>query len=147
MNRIPEECIEFFDKRKICVAEERGKKYELRNDSGFRIKKVKANFCLSQKAREKRCDYLFCVDDIKQPVVFFIELKGGDIVQAIRQVVDTVLFLKPGLENHVLNVRIIGSRNVPQIMNTPDYRKLASVIRPSSGTIKKATNYKMSESI
>ncbi len=76
MNLIPGECVEHNDKRKICVAEENGKKYQLFNKSSITIKKVKVDKCLQQKANEKRCDFLLEAQDLKR--VFFIELKGAD---------------------------------------------------------------------
>lgn len=147
MNLIPDKCVEFNDKRKFCIVEEKGKKYELKNDSEFQIRKVKINYCLAQSLNEKRCDYLLSADKINKPVAFFIELKGGDLIQAVKQLYDSIVYLKAEFENYIINARIVGSRDVPRFINTPEYRKLARIIEPSSGTIKRSTNKLMSENI
>jgi hypothetical protein len=147
MTLIPEKCIESNDKRKICIVEENGKKFELKNDSQFHIRKVKVNFCLAQRTNEKRCDYLISIDEIDRPIVFFIELKGGDLIQAVKQLYDSIIFLKDEFKSYILHARIIGSRDVPQFISTPSYRKLARIIEPSLGSIKRGTNNIMSETI
>ncbi|MEO6230972.1 MAG: hypothetical protein ABIP10_12645 [Ferruginibacter sp.] len=57
MSLILAKCVEFRDKRKICVVEENGKKYQLNNDSDIFIRKVKVDKCLPQSIGEKRCDF------------------------------------------------------------------------------------------
>ena len=48
MSLIFEECIEFKESRRVCVAYENGKKYQLNNVSGITIRKVKVDKCLDQ---------------------------------------------------------------------------------------------------
>jgi len=147
MSLILEKCIEFNKVRKICIAEENGKKFELINKSQFQIRKVKVDFCLNQLRNEKRCDYLMSIDKINKPVVFFIELKGGDLIKAVKQINDSIIYLKPEFNNYVINARMIGSRDVPQIIGNPEYRKLLRVTKLTSGTVRRNTNKIMSETI
>lgn len=147
MSLILGKCIEFNEARKICVAEENGKKFEIVNKSEFQIRKVKVNFCLDQLTNEKRCDYLMSIDKVRKPVVFFIELKGGDLVKAVKQLNDSITYLKAEFSIYIINARIIGSRDVPQIIGNPDYRKLLRVTKSTSGNIKRSTNKIMSEKI
>ncbi len=138
MSLIPTSCIEFKDKRKICVAFENGKKYELNNASGVTIRKVKVDKCLSQNVGEKRCDFLMDSDDLKR--VYFIELKGGDLNKAVKQIYSTILYLKVEFKGYRIEARIIGSRDVPGFKNIPDYKRLAGEILPTNGKIERGTN-------
>jgi hypothetical protein len=145
MSLIPEACVEFNDGRKICVAIEKGKRYELRNNSDFKIRKVKIDKCIAQDEGEKRCDYLFDLGDLKR--VYFIELKGGKLNTAVKQICSTVLYLKAEFRNYRMEARIIGSKDVPKFKNNFHYRKLASEIVPGGGTIERGTNNIYIESI
>lgn len=111
MSLIPSRCIEFDEKRKICIAFEKGKTYKLNNDSRYKIKKVKVDKCVDQKKGEKRCDYLMEIETIKK--IIFIELKGGDLVHALRQLYSTINYFKTEFSNYQIDARIIGSRDVP----------------------------------
>ncbi len=145
MNLIPEECVEYNDQRKICVAEENGKKYQLHNKSGITIKKVKVDKCLVQKVNEKRCDFL--IEGKEHKRVFFIELKGRDLIKAVNQIHSSIMYLKKEFDNYKIDARIVGSKDVPDIKITADYRKLAKEILPTKGTIERGTNNIYTESI
>ncbi|MDQ2862531.1 MAG: hypothetical protein M3R50_02570, partial [Bacteroidota bacterium] len=134
MSLILKKCIEFNEGRKICIAEENGKKFELINNSKFQVRKVKVDLCLSQLRHEKRCDYLLSLDKINNPIVFFIELKGGDLIKAVKQLNDSIIYLKAEFNHYIINARIIWSRDVPQIISNPDYRKLLRATKSTSGT-------------
>lgn len=122
MNLVPEECVEHNDRRKICVAEENGKKYQLNNKSGITIKKVKVDKCLEQKVNEKRCDFLIEAKELKR--VFFIELKGADLNKAVTQIHSSIVYLKSEFKNYKIDARIVGSKDVPDIKITANYRNL-----------------------
>lgn len=145
MSLILVKCIEFKDNRRICVAEENGKKYELRNDSEIPVRKIKVDKCLAQNEREKRCDFLMEVENLER--VYFIELKGGDLNKAVNQIYSTIIYLKKEFINYRIEARIVGSKDVPGFKNTPDYRKLATQVLPTGGTIERGTNYIYKESI
>lgn len=145
MSLIPEECIEFNERRRICVAYENGKRYELNNTSDIAIRKVKVDRCLAHDAGEKRCDFLMDTYELKR--VFFIELKGGDLNKAVNQIYLTIIFLKTEFKRYRINARIVGSRDVPGFNNTPDYKRLAKEVLPTNGTIERGTNNIYKESI
>ncbi len=92
MSLIPDECIEFNEERKICIAFEKGKTYRLNNNSNYKIRKVKVDNCITEAIREKRCDYLMEIKSIER--VIFIELKGGDLAHALRQLYSAIVSLK-----------------------------------------------------
>ena len=145
MNLIPDRCIEFNEKRKFCIASQNGKTYRLENNSNFDIKKIKIDGCLdAKKEGEKRCDYLMEIQQIAR--VIYIELKGGDLSHALKQIHSSVLHLKSEYENFQIDARIVGSRDVPGFINIPNYRKLAILIGPK-GKIGRSTNNFYSENI
>lgn len=145
MNLITDKCIEFDEERKICVAFEKGKTYRLNNNSGYKIRKVKVDKCIAQDMGEKRCDYLMEIKSIER--VIFIELKGGDLAHALRQLYSAITFLKKEFVNFQMDARIVGTRDVPGFIGLPDYLKLEKVIRAAKGKIERATNNIYSENI
>lgn len=147
MSLIRKECIDHCDTRKICVVEEKGKKYELKNNSGFEVRKIRVDKCLSQGTGEKRCDFLVSIDNDKLKRAIFIELKGGKLTDAVKQIYDTVVFLRPEFKGFVLDGRIIGSRDVPNIGNNPIFLKLRRELKVTGGDIDRATNGIYSENI
>jgi hypothetical protein len=147
MSLIPDRCIEFKGKRKVCVATENGKTYILNNLSGFVVRKVIVDGCLQQKEKERACDFLMSIDEQNNNVVYFIELKGGKLIDAIKQLHQTAVRLKDEFNNYTLNIRIVGSKDVPRIKLTPEYTKLVKLVDASNGKIKIATNKQFSENI
>ncbi|MDQ6842821.1 MAG: hypothetical protein M3Z92_00515 [Bacteroidota bacterium] len=145
MSLILAKCIEFTEERKICIAEENGKKYQLNNMSGIIIRKVRVDKCLGQEVGEKRCDFLMETQEMKR--VFFIELKGGDLNRALNQIHSTILYLKSEFKNYRIDARIVSSRDVPSLKINADYRKLAKEVLPTKGTIERGTNNIYIESI
>lgn len=145
MSLIPSKCIEFDEERKICIAFEKGKVYKLNNNSGYKIRKVKVDKCVEQKDGEKRCDYLMEIEKIKK--IIFIELKGGDLVHALRQLYFTIIYFKTQFGNYQIDARIIGSRDVPGFINTGEYIRLEKEIRSTKGSIERRTNNIYIESI
>lgn len=145
MSLILPQCIEYNEKRRVCIAEEKGKKYQLNNISNTTIKKIKIDNCLQQNAGEKRCDFLMEIGEHSR--VIFIELKGADLSSAIKQIYATILYLRNEFDGHRLDARIIGSKDVPGFINTPGYKSLAKQIKPTSGTIERSTNKLLIENI
>jgi hypothetical protein len=98
-----------------------------------------------QNEGEKRCDYLMSIEEKKR--VIFIELKGGGLSAAVKQLYDTIIYLKGEFKGYQIDARIVGRRDVPGISGTPDYRKLAREVNPTNGIIYRATNNIYSENI
>ena len=70
----------------------------------------------------------------------FIELKGGGLSDALKQLYATIIYLKEEFKGYRRDVRIVGSKDVPGFINLPDYRKLAKEVFPTGGTIERGTN-------
>ena len=147
MSLILDKCIEFNDKRKICTAAENGRKYELVNNSVYQIKKVIVDKCIEQKTGEKRCDFLFSINNDNLKRVIFLELKGGALSRALEQLYETINFLKDEFKGFNIDARIVGSRDVPNFKSIPAYKKLAILVGNNNGTLERATNNIMSEKI
>ncbi len=147
MNHIAEKCIEFNDRRQICVAVENSKTYELNNKTGHVVRKVKVDGCLLEGAGYRCCDYLMNIDEPAKKRVFFIELKGKKLLDACEQISDTISGLKNEFQDFRKDARIVGSKDVPNIKSDPKYKKLARVIKLSKGDIKISTNRFYSEII
>ncbi len=79
--------------------------------------------------------------------VILIELKGGDLVHALKQLYSTIIYLKSEFINYQIDARIVGSRDVPGFINTPYYIKLEKQIYPTKGKIGRGTNNIYTESI
>ncbi len=103
--------------------------------------------CLPQNIGEKRCDYLMSIEDKGFKRVFFIELKGGQLTDAIKQIYSTIIYLRSEFKGFRLDARIVGCGDVPGFINTPHYRKLRKEIHPTKGKIERATNKVYSEII
>ncbi len=147
MSKIPANCIEYNEKRKICIATEKGKTYTLNNISNCKARKVKVDKCLPQAKGEKRCDYLFNTDDEKLRRVIFIELKGSNLTIALKQLHTTIVYLKEDFKNYQIDERIVARRDTPGFKNLPDYFDLFKIIKPNNGTIIRATNNIYTETI
>lgn len=147
MSLIPDKCILHFDSRSECVAFEKGKTYKLLNASKYKIKKVRIDNCILQNEGQRRCDYLLSIDDDNIRKVFFVELKGERLIDAVKQIHSTITYLKEEFKGFQLEARIVGSKDVPNIKNNPHYLKLKKIVDSSGGNIKRATNKYYSETI
>lgn len=147
MSLIFDKCVEHYDNRNECVASENKKVYKLINESKFKIRKVRIDKCLPQGKGEKRCDYLMSVEEKNIKRVFFIELKGERLIDAVKQIRFTVIYLKQEFTDFRIDARIVGSKDVPGFINNPHYLKLKKEIHPTKGTIERATNKFYSETI
>jgi len=86
--------------------EEKGKKYEYKNNDGRTLIKCKVDGCMN--INNKKCDYLLIDDTCR--IAYFIELKGSDINQAIDQIENTICHIENKLKNYEIRIRIILSR-------------------------------------
>jgi hypothetical protein len=145
MSRILERCVKTNDARNFCVVSELGKVYRLENPDAKRIRVVRVDGCFQQNEGEGRCDYLMEVKELKR--VFFIELKGGGLIRACEQIYSTIIYLKAELKGYRIEARIVGSRDVTELKNTPEYKKLFREVQFNKGEIKRSTNKFYSENV
>jgi hypothetical protein len=140
MSVIAANCVEYRDERKLCVAVENGKKYELENRSGFTVRKVKIDKCVQMPEGCGRCDFLFSIDNMDKPAAYFVELKGVNTEDALKQLVETITFLKAEFVLYRLEARVVGRKSVPSGTSNPNYKRLLKQIDPTGGEILIRTN-------
>lgn len=135
---VPEECVS-----NSHVASEKGKKIELTLKQGVEVCRIKIDGCAVKSKSIQKCDFLFKVCQTNK--FYFVELKGQDVVTAVKQILSTVQELekKSGLKitNHE---GIIVSSTVPRATEHR-FRKLQEKMRKEHGLkITKAHNvYKL----
>jgi hypothetical protein len=133
--RFSQDCLEFFDKRSIINIEENKRKYIVKNTNKKDFTLYKIDDCVIIDGQ--RCDFLLLNCDENGLVAYFIELKGADLLHAIRQIDTTLTSLLDDLKDYkVINVRIVLSKvNAPNLRSS-EYIKLEKKIRKLGGTIK-----------
>lgn len=129
------------------MVSENGKKYMLNNNSGYQIKKIKLDGCFPEVHGERICDYMMSIEARELSRAIFIELKGGALTDACNQLYSSITYFKAELKGFRIDARIIGTRDVPGFINTPQYRKLFREVNSTKGTIERATNKFYSENI
>lgn len=102
-----EKCSEKRHDRIISVSE-KGRKFEIRNNSLKTICVVEVDGCLIDDGRE-RCDYLFEMGNPELRAVY-VELKGGDIGKAFKQLAATIGYCGNRHLRHVKYCYIVASR-------------------------------------
>lgn len=78
------------------VAKEKGKEFRLHNKSKKTVCRVRIDDCLIKDKRSKRCDYLFKICETEH--YFLVELKGGEVDEAIKQIISTFDFINKKLK-------------------------------------------------
>ncbi len=139
-------CIRSEDVRQQVVVEENGKKYHLENEKGAKIAVVIVDKCVAQKEGEKRCDFLLQINrKVKNDFVLdksiFIELKGGKILNGVKQIYESILFLKHEVAMNNLECKIVGSSGVPKIQSEPSYLKLLKLVDSKDRITIKTNNF------
>lgn len=129
------DCIVYRDSRTNAVCEEKGKRYNLVNDRGnvVTLFHVDGGMIFGEPDM-KKCDFLYVVYDLENPTAIFVELKGKDIYQAVRQIKETVDQYGPVLQRRVC-ARIVCNA-VPRLYNDPNIGNLRKeLMKRYSGTL------------
>lgn len=75
------------------VANEKGKRFEV--DSNENFTKIRIDNCLIVSNEEKKCDFGFIRHFNNE--FFFVELKGSDVHQAKKQIINTICYFEENL--------------------------------------------------
>jgi len=144
MSLISKDCIIRSGKYAMFVAKEGGKKYTLLNPDKLFIEHIRIDGCVIPD-KQKACDFLFRIEN--QQVHYFVEMKGGEVVYACEQILNTYQALKKDIRTSSrLEARIVCKRNnVPKFDQMPDYIKLAKVFLAKGGHVKYGTNNEFKE--
>jgi len=91
-------------------AEEHKRKLTIINPSGRVIRKITVDKCLvPETSSEKRCDFMFEIDEPITQVIY-LELKGGHIEEAVKQLTVTLNNFKPIHKDYKKECHIVASR-------------------------------------
>ena len=117
-------CEQFRDDRSNPSVSEKGKTFQIDNRSKGEVACVKIDGCVFKQADGIKCDFIFEIPSKKK--LFYIELKGLDVVHAIKQVHATIEQTKAHYKDFSSAARIIISKdNVPAgVKNRREYEAL-----------------------
>ena len=129
-----EACLDFNDGRSKAVFKDRGSglsKFNAINQASKTIMGLRVDDCLIKEGA--KCDYLLIIEAEKK--LYFIELKGSDLVKAVDQISTTLDKLLPSIDHKIVNGRIVLSK-----VNAPDIKdsrllKLRQRLKQLNGTL------------
>lgn len=135
---------------KIITAQENGRKYILHNPSKQRVCKVRVDDCVITSQDQCKCDYLFIVCSPKQvddencqssEQLYFIELKGKDLIHAVEQLTQTIEYFKPPINQAHVFGRVVLSKSPPikSIENDAKVVRLKKRLRKYQGNFEYGT--------
>ncbi len=104
VNKSYSDCTSCSNGSKILV-EENKKRYILQNSSG--VCKVRIDGCLILAQDRAKCDFMVIICDTKD--VYFIELKGRDLLRAVEQLSQTIDYFKSQITGRVF-ARVVLSK-------------------------------------
>jgi hypothetical protein len=126
-------CEKFSGKHKQVVFKDDkvSRKYIGKNSNQKDLIGLRVDDCLIKEGQ--KCDYLLI--NINDKTLYFIELKGSDLIKAIDQIDRTLDILLPRIEHQIVNGRVVLSR-----VSTPDlvssrYIKLKKRLKDLNGTL------------
>lgn len=129
-----EKCVVFHDNRSTPSITEKGKTFQIDNSkSKVKVKCIKVDNCVFDGKDGIKCDYLFEVESAKK--IFYVELKGSDVIHAIEQIHSTVLKTREYYKGWIWEARIVLGKRVPEVKNRKEYEQLYGLIKPSGRVI------------
>ena len=140
------------DRRSTVSLKENGKRYTANNI----LKKTVAQYHIDTSSTPpKKCDYALYIFDNENPLnddnrVIFVELKGSDILQAIKQISQSIndFVVLPNIKCRALDARIVASRSPNPRYYETAHIKLNMRLRSFGGSnLKIGTNGNFEENI
>jgi hypothetical protein len=137
-------CEEFCDHRtKIVLRDKKGKsQFLVNNPNRYRVCCLRIDGCLIESQEEEKTDFLLlkCCekDDDKTSVAYFVELKGSNLIKAVRQINNSLNVLLPKLVNYsIINGRIVTTRIDKIDLGHTEYKALEKRLKKLNGTLDK----------
>jgi hypothetical protein len=131
-NKLSADCLAFSDNRKIINVEENSRKFVGQNSKQKLFALYHVDGCIIVEGQ--KCDFLLL--NCSELIAYLIELKGSDLIHAVRQINATLNHLLGDLADFTkINARIVLTK-----VNTPDLKssdliKLEKRIRQLGGTL------------
>jgi len=123
--------LHFNDNRKIIVfkQKEESSKYIGNNNDRKIFYSYKPDVMFSNKG--EACDFLLYSENI----VYFIEIKGSDILKAVDQITNSYKLYKEYFTDFSINARIIPTRGNTLVVNNTKYIRFKKMIKELNGTV------------
>jgi hypothetical protein len=128
-----EGCQEFNDTRSKAVFKDKkvSRQFIAINKASKKIMGLRVDDCLIKEGA--KCDFLLIIE--AEEKMYFIELKGSDLIKAVDQINATLDRLLPSIDHKFVNGRIVLSK-----VNTPDLQhsrliKLKQRLKQLNGTL------------
>lgn len=137
------ECTVCSQGNKITV-KENNRKYILNNLSVKQVCKIRIDGCVIDNKNQRKCDYLIiaCKSEMVingnnitfEEEMYFVELKGKDLIGAIEQLIQTIEYFQTQITGKVF-ARVVLSRspNPRSIETDSRVKKLKDILRKSGG--------------
>ncbi len=127
-------CELFRDTRSIPSVNEKGKTFQLENKEKVEVACVKIDDCVFKQEDGIKCDYLFEVESKKK--LFYVELKGSDIIKAINQISETLKQTRSVYPDWTYEARIIAGGKVPVgISDRREHERLKNICNGGKVTV------------
>lgn len=104
-----------------CVCEENGKKFRLEYPDNWKCERVRIDGKILNEQYIRKCDYAFLLSDQnnKKKWLFYVELKGVDLKEAIKQLESTVKTLRDQYKDYVNNeAHAVCCRIIPHMTSS-----------------------------
>ncbi|MEQ8971178.1 MAG: hypothetical protein RIE73_12380 [Coleofasciculus sp. C1-SOL-03] len=130
---------------KKITAQENKRKYILNNPSGKQVCKVKIDDCVIKSQEQRKCDYLVIIcqsdeDEVEDGHIssgedlFFVELKGKDLIGAVEQLTQTIEHFKSKITGKVFARVVLSKVPSPKSIEVnPGVIKLRKLLKKYSG--------------
>ncbi len=141
-NPFGKKCEEFCDNRtKIVLKDKKGKsQFLVNNPNRYNVCCLLIDGCLIESQEEEKTDFLLLKcpkkEDDMTSIAYFVELKGSNLVKAVRQINNSLNILLPKLEEYsIINGRIVTTRVDKIDLGHTDYRALMKRLKKLNGTL------------
>jgi hypothetical protein len=135
-------CEEYCDHRtKIVLKDKKGKsQFLVNNPNRFKVCCLLIDGCLIESQKEEKTDFLLLKcpekEGDKTSIAYLVELKGSDLIKAVRQINNSLNILLPKLVNYsIINGRIVTTRIDKIDLGHTDYKALGKRLKKLNGTL------------
>ena len=137
-------CQEYCDHRtKIVLRDKKGKsQFLVNNPNRYQVCCLLIDGCLIESQEEEKTDFLLLKCPKKEidesSIAFFVELKGSNLIKAVRQINNSLNILLPKLgEYSIINGRIVTTRIDKIDLGHTEYKALEKRLKKLNGTLDK----------
>lgn len=141
-NPFGKKCEEFCDNRtKIVLKDKKGKsQFLVNNPNRYNVCYLLIDGCLIESQEEEKTDFLLLKcpkkEEDETSIAYFVELKGSNLVKAVRQINNSLNILLPKLEEcSIINGRIVTTRVDKIDLGHTDYKALMKRLKKLNGTL------------